>query len=70
MKRIVIQILLAMTVLCSGLLFGGCDTGGCTFCGLQPGEHILIYYTDSDGAQIPVSGYADSNGCFRPDGCE
>lgn len=66
MKRVILLAMLAFGLLAAA----ACDeTPNCTQCGFQPNEHILTTYTDSAGATMYVSGYANSNGCFTPQGC-
>ena len=66
MKRSILILVLALSI----LFIGACDSSNCTQCGFDSYEHIVTSYTDSTGSTIYVSGYADANGCFRPDGCQ
>lgn len=66
MRRILLTVVLSALL----LIVSACDHApGCTQCGFGPGEHILTTYTDAQGATVYISGYANSEGCFTPDGC-
>lgn len=69
-KRLLQIALLGLVTL--GTVAASCDTSSnpsCTQCGFQAGEHIMTSYFNSEGSEIPISGYADASGCFKPFEC-